>query len=99
MQDQPRGGGADRAMTTDDEDTREERRVLREVLTYYPGSFTVDELIRELTVGSTKFGDQDAVRRAVRELASTGLVHEMDGFLLPTRSAVHFHELADGGEI
>jgi len=99
MQDQPRAGGADRAMTTDDEDTREERRVLREVLTYYPGSFTIDELIRELTVCSTKFGEQDAVRRAVRELRATGLVHELDGFVLPTRSAVVFYSLAEGGEI
>jgi hypothetical protein len=73
--------------------------VLHEVLTYHPGSLTVDELIRELTVDSARFCDQDAVRRAVRELRSTGLVHELDGFVLPTRSAVHFYELADGGEI
>jgi hypothetical protein len=70
MQDQPRGGGADRAMTTDDEDTREERRVLREVLTYHPGTFTLEELIREMTVCSVEFSDQDAIRRAVRDLVT-----------------------------
>ncbi len=99
MHDQPSGVDNPAAMTTDDEDTREERRVLREVLSYYPGSFTVGELIRELTVCSTKFSEQDAVRRAVRELRATGLVQEMDGFVLPTRSAVHFYSLAEGGEI
>lgn len=93
MQDQPRGVGVERAGTTHDEDTREERRVLREVLSYYPSSFTLEELIRELTVCSVEFSDQDAVRRAVRDLTAGGLVHQMGDLVLPTRAAVLYYEL------
>jgi hypothetical protein len=93
MHDQPRGGRVERAMTTHDEDTREERRVLREVLSYYPGSFTLEELIRELTVCSTAFSDRDAIERAVRDLTAGGLIHQMGDLVLPTRAAVLYYEL------
>jgi hypothetical protein len=93
MQDQPRGGGADRAMTTADEDAREERRVLREVLSYYPSSFTLEELIRELTVCSVELADRDAIERAVRDLTAGGLLHQMAALVLPTRAAVLYYEL------
>ncbi len=93
MQGQPRGGGADRAMTTADEDAREERRVLREVLTYHPGTFTLEELIREMTVCSVESADHDAIRRAVRDLSAVGLLQQIDCLVLPTRAAVHYYEL------
>jgi len=82
-------------MTTDARDTREEQRVLREVLDYHPGTFTLEELIRELTVCSTKFGDRDAIERAVRDLAAVGLIHRRGDLLLPTRTAVHFYSLEE----
>ena len=93
MHDQPRGGRVERALTTDDEDTREERRVLREVLSYYPGSFTLEELIRELTICSVEFSDRDGIERAVRELTAGGLLKRMDDLVLPTRAAVKYYEL------
>jgi hypothetical protein len=93
MHNQPRGGGADRAMTTAEEDTRDQRRVLREVLTYYPSSFTLEELIREMTVCSVEHADQDAIRRAVRDLSAGGLLHQIDALVLPTRAAVLYYEL------
>lgn len=93
MHDQPRGGGADRAMTTAEEDAREERRVLREVLSYYPSSFTLEELIRELTVCSVELSDRDAIERAVRDLSAGGLLHQMSALVLPTRAAVLYYEL------
>lgn len=93
MHDQPRGDGADRAMTPHDEDTREERRVLREVLSYYPSSFTIDELIRELTVCSVVVAERDAIERAVRDLTAGGLLHSMGDLVLPTRAAVLYYEL------
>ncbi len=95
MHDQPSGGGAPAAMTTDDEDTREEHRVLREVLNYHPGMFTLEELIRELTICSTKLGDRDAIERAVRELVAGGLVHRIGELVFPTRTAVHFSSLGE----
>jgi hypothetical protein len=99
MHDQPRGGGVDRAMTTAEEDAREERRVLREVLTIYPASFTLEELTRELTVGSSEYSDQDAIERAVRDLIGCGLLHRMGELVLPTRPAVVFYALIQEGEV
>jgi len=95
----PTGASADRAITTWDEDEREESAVLRQVLEYHPAILTQDELIREMTGGgSTAFCDADRVERAVRELAATGLLHRPgeDGMLRPTRAAVRYSELTGG---
>ena len=92
MHDQPRGGRVERALTTDDEDTREERRVLREVVTYY-GSATAQVTIQSLTICSVEFSDRDGIERAVRELTAGGLLHRMDDLVLPTRAAVKYYEL------
>jgi hypothetical protein len=91
----PTGPGAAERPTTADEDVREERRVLREVLTIYPASLTLDELIRQLTVGSTEFSDQDAIKRAVRDLTAGGLLRRVGDLVLPTRAAVNFHSLGE----
>jgi crotonobetainyl-CoA:carnitine CoA-transferase CaiB-like acyl-CoA transferase len=93
MHHQPRGGGDDRPRTTHEEDAREERRVLREVLTYYPSSFTLEELIRELTACSVVVAERDAIERAVRDLTAGGLLHSMGDLVLPTRAAVLYYEL------
>lgn len=89
----PRGLGAVERPTTAGEDLREQSRVLREVLDLYPESLTLDELIRELTVGSAEFSEHDWVKRAVRDLISGGLVHRVGDLVLPTRAAVQFHSL------
>jgi hypothetical protein len=89
----PRGLGAAECPTTAAEDLREQSGVLREVLNLYPEALTLDELIRELTVGSAEFSEHDWVRRAVRDLISGGLVHQVGDLVLPTRAAVHFHGL------
>lgn len=95
MHDQPSGVGDPAAMTTDEEDTREEQRVLREVLNYHPGMFTLEELIRELAVCPSRFGHRDAIERAVRELTVGGLIHRREDFVFPTRTAVHFYSLGE----
>lgn len=93
MHHQPRGDGDDCRRTTHEEDTREERRVLRDVLSYYPSSFTLEELIRELTVCSVVDSEREAIERAVRELTAGGLLHSMGDLVLPTRAAVLYYEL------
>jgi hypothetical protein len=95
MHDKPIGAGDERAATTAKQDEREERQVLREVLAIYPGTLTLDELIRELTVGSPEFSDQDAIRRAVRDLTAGGLIHRVGDLVLPTRAAVNFYSLVE----
>lgn len=99
MQDQPRGAGEPRVLTAAEEAAREECRVLREVLSIYPESLTLEELIRELTSGSPELSDKDAVQVAVLELIGCGLLHRLGDLVLPTRPAVIFYALAEDGEI
>lgn len=95
----PTGQGSPKCLTTFDEDEREQGAVLRQVLELHPEALTLDELIREITAGgSREFADVDAVRRAVRDLAATGLFHRLgeDELVRPTRAAVRFFELTGG---
>jgi len=62
MHDHPTGAGPDRAITTWEEDEREQRALLRQVLELHPEALTQDELARELTGGGTRsFTDLDAI--------------------------------------
>lgn len=99
MHDQPRGAGEPRALTAAEQEAREECRVLREVLSIYPESLTLEELIRELTSGSPELSDKDAVQVAVLELIGCGLLHRLGDLVLPTRPAVVFYALAQDGEV
>jgi hypothetical protein len=96
----PTGPSDSGHLTTFDEDDRDQRAVLRQVLELHPDGLTQDELIRELTGGGSKvFSDVDAVKRAVRDLAGTGLFHPLgeDEMVRPTRAAVRYFELSGGG--
>jgi len=93
--------GAARFLTTYEEDERAQRAVLRQVLFLHPTSLTQYELGGELTgAGLQSVLGNDAVERAVRELAGTGLLHppcEADR-VLPTRAALRYYELSGGAE-
>jgi len=100
MQDHPKGAGDVPAITTWEEDEREQRALLRQVLELHPATLTQDELIREITGGgSREFAEFDAAQRAVRDLAATGLLHRPgeDETVRATRAAVRFFELGGGG--
>jgi hypothetical protein len=95
MQDHPKGAG-DPAHTTHDEDDREEAAALRLVLELHPAALTLDELVKEMTGGGSRdFSDFDAIRRAVRDLAGSGLLHRPgeDEVVRPTRAAVRLYDL------
>jgi hypothetical protein len=94
MQDKPNGAGDDERATTA-QDRHDQRRVLREVLFQRPETLTVDELVRELTIDSTEFSEQDRIRRAVRDLIAGGLLHKVGDLVLPTRAAALYHSLDD----
>jgi len=85
----------DASRTTWAEDEGVEFAVLRQLLDLHPTRLTVEELIRELAGGRSDFAVQDAVERAVRDLAATGLLHRGDEFVAPTRAALRFSELLD----
>jgi hypothetical protein len=97
----PKGLEPPKFLTTYDEDERDQRAVLRQVLFLHPASLTRSELARELTrAGQWEVLSEDAVKRAVRDLAGTGLLHppcEADR-VLPTRAALRYYELSGGAE-
>jgi len=96
MHDHPKGAGEDPVLTTHDEDDREEAAALRLVLELHPAALTLDELNRELTGGGSRdFSDFDAIQRAVRDLAGSGLLHRPaeDEVVRPTRAAVRLYDL------
>jgi hypothetical protein len=95
MQDKPNGAGDDERATTAAQDLSDQGRVLNEVLSLYPETLTLDELVRELTVDSTEFAEKDRITRAVRDLISGGLIHRVGDLVLPTRAAVLYRTLED----
>lgn len=100
MQDHPKGGEVDPAFVTNDvEDDRLQVAVLRLVLELHPATLTMDELIREMTGGGSRdFGEIDAIQRAVRELAGSGLLHRPgeEEKVRPTRTALRYFDLTGG---
>jgi hypothetical protein len=77
------------------EDEIVERSVLTEVLVLHPAQLTVLELALRVEIGQQGC-DQDAVERAVRELARDGLITCDCRRLAPSRAAVRFDELLGG---
>lgn len=96
MHDKPRGVDSEDASTTADQDARDQAAILRHVLSLYPQTLTEPELLKEMTGGlSATFEECDRHRRAVRDLAAGGLLSTETRFVVPTRAAVLFHELAE----
>lgn len=78
-----------------DEDLAMEEAVLERILTLHPARLTIDELILEMVGEEAEFGDEDAVRRAVRDLSGVGLLHLQQEFISPTRAALRYREILD----
>lgn len=72
------------------DDAATESAVLQLVLALHPTVLSFEELVRELGPG-----ERDAVERAVRDLAGTGLLHREESFVAPTRAALRFDELME----
>jgi hypothetical protein len=85
--------GGDEIRGPVEEDAVLEAAVLRQLLALHPIQLTAGELVREIAGGRGDFALQDAVERAVRDLAATGLVHRSGDVVLPSRAALRFEEL------
>jgi len=81
--------------TTWAEDENVESAVLRQLLDLHPTRLTMAELTREVAGSRNSFAERDAVERAVRDLAATGLLHQGEEFVAPTRAALRLSELLD----
>jgi hypothetical protein len=84
-----------RSLAPAHEDQIVERSVLTEVLVLHPAQLTILELALRVETGQQDH-DQDAVERAVRELARDGLITCDCRRLAPSRAAVRFDELLGG---
>ncbi len=93
MHDKPIDGGDDRAATTAAEDIRDQAAVLRHALDLHPETLTLDELMREMLGLSPESSEEDGIRRAIRDLAAVGLLHQEGSRVIPTRSALVLHDL------
>ncbi len=81
--------------TTWAEDESVEGAVLQQLIDLHPTRLTLAELVRELGGEHAGFAERDSVERAVRSLTATGLAHEGEGFVAPSRAALRFSELQD----
>lgn len=74
-------------------DLRDRSAILAHILDLHPVLLSFEELVREIVGTSPDFSERDQIERAIRDLIATGLLHRSGDLVLPTRAAVHFHEL------
>lgn len=72
-----------------DNDRQVESVVLAFLIEEHPSQLTIPEVSLSLNRGSTDFGSEDAVERAIRELVGAGLLRCQGGSVLPTRAALY----------
>lgn len=96
MADENPMGRAPRVPTTPASEDREiELSVLTFLLEGHPDhQLTIREVSLALNAGPTDFHREDAIERAIRELVGAGLLHCRCGFVLPTRAALYYRQLA-----
>lgn len=85
----------DQIRSTSDQDAAIESALLQQVLALHPTAITIAELKRELIGDEGSFSCDDAVERAVRDLAAVGLLQRSNAFVLPTRAALRFDQLLE----
>jgi hypothetical protein len=71
--------------------------VLMHVLALHPTNLIIPDLVREITNGSEEFAEGDAAERAIRDLTGVGLLHCPGGLVVPTRAALRFIQILNGG--
>ncbi len=77
------------------EDARYQRTVLTRILALHPSHLTFPELAAEVCEDPDDFKEGDALARAVRDLAISGLLRMNGSHVVPTRAALHFDALSD----
>jgi len=95
MSDEHKPSGRGVAPSPAELDDQLQMAVLSHLLLAYPAPFTLDEVVTAFeNPFEQSFWESDAIQRAVRDLACAGLLHERDGFVVPTRAASRFGVLA-----
>jgi len=94
MHGQPNGGRPKRSKHA--QDIKDQGIVLMHVLSLHPVNLIVPQLVSGLTADSEDFAEGDRYARAVRDLASVGLLGSHHGLIVPTRPALRFNEITEG---
>lgn len=81
--------------SNEDLDARDQRIVLARVLALHPSHVSFPELAAEVCEDPDDFTEGDALARAVRDLATAGLLRMNGAHVVPTRAALHFVSLSD----
>lgn len=93
MHDKANGG---RPKRSNRQDIKDQGIVLMHVLDLHPVNLIVPQLVSGLTADSEDFSEGDRYARAVRDLASAGLLGSHHGLIVPTRPALRFNEIVEG---
>lgn len=95
---QHKANGARPKRSNHAQDIKDQGVVLMHVLALHPSHLIVPDLVRELTNnGSQDFAESDNAERAIRDLDGVGLLHCPGGLVIPTRAALRFIEILNGG--
>jgi hypothetical protein len=76
-----------------DEDLINERAVLFLVLDEHPNQLTAAEILRRFCPDPDDFKNEDAVRRAIRDLIGAGLLRRQGDAVVPTSATLHLRQL------
>jgi len=78
-----------------------QRSVLDTVIDLHPIQVTVSELVCQIASPSEDFGEREAIKMAVSDLAAIGLLNRHallnrpDSLVAPTRAALHVYALLE----
>jgi hypothetical protein len=79
-----------------EEDDRTEAAIMGLVLEQHPAQLTLAELTLMMAGTNPDYAGTDAVKRGIRDLVGTGLLHRSDETIRPTLAALRFHDLLIG---
>lgn len=79
------------------DDLQDQALVLDRLLVHWPTHLQAADLQRELQLGEDDFDHRDRIDRAVVALHWAGLALRSGAVVIPTRAALHFHELSHSG--
>ena len=79
------------------DDLQDQALVLDRLLVHWPTHLQEADLQRELQLGDDDFDHRDRVDRAVVSLHWGGLALRSGPVVIPTRAALHYHELSGCG--
>jgi len=82
-----------RLLLNHEEDDRTEAAIMGLILEEHPTHLTLAELTLKMVGPNADFHEADGIKRGVRDLVGTGLLHQGEDLIRPTFAALRFHDL------